>query len=90
MSLALARARVRRKVGAAATVPAVAAVCGKCRGVVGERVVFGSGLDVRLLIGSWGVDIGGTLALLFDVGELSSISVTRAASLAQVKDVLRV
>ena len=40
--------------------------------------------------GPLGVDIGGTLALLFDVGELSSISVTRAALLAQVKSLLRV
>ena len=86
MSLVLARARVRGKVGAAATVP----VCGRCRGVGVERVVFGGHLDVRLLIGSWGVDIGGTLALLFDVGELSSISVTKAALLAQVKNLLRV
>ena len=77
-------------VGTVVTVPAVAAVCGRCRGAGMGRVVFGGGLDVRLLIGSWGVDIGGTLALLFDVGELSSVSFTRAALLAQVKDVLRV
>ena len=42
MSLALATARVRGRVGTVGTVVTVKAVRGRCRGVGVERVVFGT------------------------------------------------
>ena len=63
MSLALAGARVKGRLGA------VVALGGRYRGVDLRRVGFG-GLDLRLLNGPRAIDTGGSLPLLFVIGKL--------------------
>ena len=56
--------------GVVVIVLVVKVVYRRCYGVDVERVVFSSGLDVRLPMGSLGTNIRDSLALLFNVNKL--------------------